>query len=126
MGAGHMAERHFGNRGALFEQRREQIFMLGRIDFVMSASQHGDRAARHAGAMRGLIDAARQARDDDETGLAEIAGQRAGEFQPGAGRIARADDRNHRPHQGLKRAAHAEQGRRVVNRRQPRRVTGFS
>ena len=34
--------------------------------------------------MRSLIDAARQSRGDDETGLAEIARQRACEFEAGA------------------------------------------
>ena len=59
-GAGHMAERHFGDRAAVFEQCSQQIFMLRRIDFVMAASQHRDGAALNRGAMRGLIDAARQ------------------------------------------------------------------
>ena len=76
--------------------------------------------------MRGLIDATRQARGDDKAGVAEIMRQLAGEFQAGAGSVAGADDRDHRPHQRLHRAAHAEQGRRIVERRQPRRITGFS
>ena len=126
VGARHMAERHFGNRAALIEQGGEQILMLRRIDPVVAAGQHRDRAAFDRGAMRGLIDAARQARDDDEAGLAEIARQLAGEFQPGAGGVARADDRDHRPHQRVGRAAHAEQGRRIVERRQPRRIGGFA
>jgi len=52
----HMAERHFGNRSPMFEQRHQQILMLGRIDFVMTAGQHRDGAGQNAGAMRGLID----------------------------------------------------------------------
>ena len=75
--------------------------------------------------MRRLVDAARQPRDDDEAGLAEIARQRAGEFQPGAGGVARADDREHRPHQRIQCAAHAEQRRRIVQRGEPRRIAGF-
>ena len=47
------------------------------------------------------------------------------EFQPGAGGVARADDRDHRPHQHILRAAHAEQRRRIVKRGQPRRIAGF-
>ena len=100
--------------------------MLGRIDLVMAAGQHRHRAAREAGAMRRLIDAARQPRGNDKTGLAEIARQRACEFQAGAGGVARADDRDHRPHQHLQRAAHAEQRRRIVQHRKPRRITGFA
>jgi len=57
--------------------------------------------------------------------LAEIARQLACEFQPGAGGVARADDRDHRPHRRIERAAHAEQRGRVVQRRQPRRIAGF-
>ena len=55
----------------------------------------------------------------------KIAREGACEFQPGAGGVARADDREHRPHQRVKRAAHAEQRRRIVERRQPRRIAGF-
>jgi hypothetical protein len=58
--------------------------MLGRIDLVMTAGQYRHGAAFDAGAMRRLIDAARQSRRNDETGLAEIARQRAGEFEAGA------------------------------------------
>ena len=110
----------------MLEQRGEQILMLGRIDPVVAAGQHRDRAACDRGAMRGLIDAARQPRDDDKAGVAEIARQLACEFQAGAGGVAGADDRDHRPHQRLRRAAHAEQGRRIVERRQPRRIGGFA
>ena len=67
----------------------------------------------------------RQARGDDKAGVAEIARQRAGKFQPGAGGVARADDRDDGPHQRLERAAHAEQGRRIVEYRKPRRIPGL-
>jgi hypothetical protein len=99
--------------------------MLRRINPVMAAGQHRHGAARNAGAVRRLIDAARQARGNDKAGLAKIARQRAGEFEPGARRIARADDGNDRPHQDILRAAHAEQGRRIVEGGEPRRITGF-
>ena len=125
-GARHVAERHFGNRAAAFEQRRQQILMLRRIDPVVAACQHRDGAAFDRRAMRGLIDTACQPGDDDEAGIAEIARQLAGEFQPGAGSVARADDRNHRPRRHIGRAAHAEQGRRIVERCQPRRIGGFA
>ena len=48
----------------------------------MPAGQHRDRAARDAGAMRGLIDAAGEAGDDDKAGVAEPAGELTSEFQP--------------------------------------------
>ena len=44
----------------LCQQRGQQILMLGRIDPVVAAGQHRDRAARDAGAVRGLVDAARE------------------------------------------------------------------
>ena len=75
--------------------------------------------------MRGLIDAARQPGYDDKAGIAEIARQLGGELQPGAGGIARADDRNHRPHQRLRRATYAKHRGRVIQRRQSRRVADF-
>jgi hypothetical protein len=57
-----MAERHLGNRCPLGgDDRRQQRFVFGRIDPVMAAGQHRDRTACDAGAVRRLIDAARQA-----------------------------------------------------------------
>jgi hypothetical protein len=52
----------------------------------------------------------------------------AGEFQPSAGSVARADDCDHRPYQDVGRSAHAdaEQRRRILQRRQPRRIGGFA
>jgi hypothetical protein len=52
--------------------------------------------------------------------------QLACKFQPCAGGVARADDRDHRPHQAVWRTAHAEQRRRIVERRQPRWIAGFA
>jgi hypothetical protein len=73
-------------------------------------------------AMRRLVDAARQARDDDEAGFAALARELAGKFQPGAGGVTRADDRDHRPHGGRAIAAHAEQWRRIVEGGEPRGI----
>ena len=99
--------------------------MLGRIVPVMPAGQHRQRAAFEAGAMRRLVDAARQPRDDDKAGLAEIARQRACEFQSGTGSVARTDHREHRPLQRIQCAAHAKQRRRIIQRGEPRRIAGF-
>ena len=76
--------------------------------------------------MRSLIDAARQSGGNDETGLAEIARQGACEFEAGAGGVARADDRDDGAHQHVQGATHAEQRRRIVKHRKPRRITGFA
>ena len=62
--------------------------MLGRIDPVVPASQHSERAAIEACAVRGLIDATRQSGGNDKTGVAQIMRQLACEFQAGTGRVA--------------------------------------
>lgn len=121
-----VTKRHFGNGAAAGgDELGEQLVMLRRIDAVMAAGEHRDRAACDARAMRRLVDAARQPRNDDEAGFAKIVRDRAREFQPGGGGVARADNGNHRPHHGFKLAAHAEQGRRIVERRKPRRIARF-
>ena len=121
--ARHMPERHLGNRSpSALDDLRQQVLMLRRIDPVMSAGQHRHGAARDAGAMRGLIDAAREPGGDDEAGFAEIARERACELQSGARGVARADDGDDRAHQRVAKAAHAEQWRRVVEFGQPRRI----
>ena len=76
--------------------------------------------------MRRLVDAARQARGDDKTGLAEIARQLGANFSP-------APDALREPTIAIigristrMRAAHAEQRRRIVKCGQPWRITGFA
>src|SRR6516164_11344139 len=76
--------------------------------------------------MGGLVDAARQSRDDDKSGIAEIVRQLAREFEPGARGVARTDDRNHRPLHDAKLAAHPEQWRWIVQHRKTRRITAFT
>ena len=58
--------------------------------------------------------------------VTEIARQLASEFQPRAGSVAGANDRDHWPYQDVGRAAHTEQGRRILERCQPRRIGGFA
>ena len=72
------AERHFGERSAGRQNGVEQIRMLGRIDAVLAAGEHGDRPGCETGAMRRRVDAARQPGDDGKAGLAEFAGDAAG------------------------------------------------
>jgi hypothetical protein len=54
--------------------------MLRWVDPVMAAGQHRHGAAVDAGAVRRLIDAARQTGGNDKTGLAEIMRQFTCEF----------------------------------------------
>ncbi len=96
--------------------------MFGRIDAVVTARQHRDRAGLQTCAMRGRIDPARQARGDAEPGLAELAREPFGEFEPGRRRIARAHDGHHRHRQRGEVSAHREQRRRIVDHRQPGRI----
>ena len=116
------ADRHFGDRGAFGRMASARPACSARIDAVMAAGEHRDRAGREARAMRGGIDAARETRDDDEAGVAEIARQPLGEPHAGRRGIARADDRDHR--QGERRgvAAHRKQRRRVVDHLQAQRI----
>ena len=96
------------------------------IDVIVAAGEHRDGAGREARAMRGRIDAAREARSDHETGFAELAREALGEFQSGRRRIARADHRDHRPRQRGEIAAHREQRRRVVDLGEPLRIGVFA
>jgi hypothetical protein len=48
----------------------------------MAAGEHGDGPALDAGAVRGLVDAAGEAGDDDEAGFAKLAGELTGNFKP--------------------------------------------
>lgn len=88
----------------------------------MSAGQHRDCAGIERDAMRGLIDAACQTGGDRKAGIAEILRDGLRELQSRAGRVARADDADHRLGLDIQNAAYAEQGRGVVDQGEARRV----
>ena len=69
--------------------------MLRRINAIVPAGEHGDRAGSETRAMRRGIDAARQAGDDGEAGFAELARDPLGEFQ--SRRPRRCASRRSRP-----------------------------
>ena len=123
---GSQFERHFRDRRARAEDRVEQVDVLGRIDARMAAGERRDRAGRNAGAVGAGVDPARQPRDDDEAGLAEVAREPLGEFLARRGRIAGADDAEHRPVERASFAAHGEQRRGVVDLAQPLRIVGLA
>ena len=100
--------------------------MLGRIDAVVPAGEHRDRSGRERSAVRRRVDAAREARDHGEAGLAELACDALGEFHAGAGGVARTDDGDHRQRERRRLAADCHEGRRVVDHLQPRRIAGFA
>ena len=110
-------------RAARAAMRFEQADMLGRIDAVVAAGEHRDRAGREARAMRGGIDAARQARDDARSRRSPRSrASRSANFTPARRGIARADDGDQRPRQHGGVAAHREQRRRVVDHAQARGI----
>ena len=88
----------------------------------MAAGQHRDGAGRQTGAMSGGIDAARQPRYGAEAGRAQVARQPLGKFDAGRRSVARADDGDQRPRQHGELAAYREQGRRVGDHLQARRI----
>ena len=76
---------------------------LGRIGLRVAAGEHADRAGLQRGDMGALVDAAREAGDDDVARLAEAAREPVGESQAGGRGVARADDRDGRLLQALPR-----------------------
>ena len=110
---------------ALFEQGGEQVFVLGRIDPVMPAGQHRDGSAGEAGAMRRLVDAAREPRDDDKSGIGKIVRQRAANFNPAPDALREPTIAIIGRISASMRAAHAEQWRCVVDGGEPWRIASF-
>ena len=77
-------QRHFRDGGAFGEDRLQQIAVLGRIDAVVAAGQHRDGAGRQTRAVRGGVDAAREAGDDAETGSPRSRASRSANLTPAA------------------------------------------
>ena len=94
---GSHAERHLGDRGAAVgDDLLEQRLVVARVDALVAAGEDGDRAGGERRPMGARVDAARQARDDDIAGRAEIAREPLGEGEARRGGVARADDRHRR------------------------------
>jgi hypothetical protein len=62
------AERHFADRGALFEEPLKQGFMFGGIDIPQTAGEDRDRPGLDRRLMRPRVDPAREAGDNDMPG----------------------------------------------------------
>ena len=99
----------------------------GGIDDVDAAGQHGDGAGRRARLVRRGVDAARQARDDDEAGLrrARRRGRAAKRCAGGRG-VARADDGDGAARQQLAPAARPEISGGVGERGERGGIVGFA
>ena len=106
-------EWHFRDQRALRHDRVRQVNVLGRIDVIVAARQHCNGTGRESSAVRGGIDATRQAGRDDETFAAEIVREPLGEANAGRRRIACSDHRDH---------GHLQDGAATANREQRRRA----
>jgi hypothetical protein len=120
------AERQFGNDNALPLQCLMEAAIFFRIDDIDAAGDDPRGAGVERAQMRAGVDAAGEPGDDDEPALSEPGGEFAGEAAAVGGRVARADDRDHRPRQQLDRAEHAQYRRRVFDFAQGPRITRFA
>ena len=122
------AERHFGDRGALRQDlRRAAATCSRRIDVIVAAGQHRDRAGREARAMGGGVDAARQSRDDARSQLRRVRARAARRISsPAAEALREPTIATIGLRQRRELAAHREQRRRIVDHAQPLRIVGFA
>ena len=111
---------------ALLADGALQLFILGRVDDVDAAGEHGDGAVLERGKMRRRVDAAREARGDDEAFQAELGGELAGEFLPDGRAVARADNGDDGDFGELEPALGVEQGRRRIDLGKRRRIAGLA
>ena len=89
--------------------------MLGWIDPVEPARQHGDGSAAQSRAVRARIDPARKTGGDDEILRRQFAGHALGKGEASGGRVARADDGDRRTHEDGQVAQHDQHRRRRVD-----------
>ncbi len=86
------AERHLADEAAALADLALQLVVLGRIDIVEAAGEHRDGAGVDRRLMRHAVDAARQARGDDEAGAADLVRELACQLGAGRRALPRADD----------------------------------
>jgi len=85
--------------------------VLRGINAILAAGENRDGPGCNAGAVRGGIDAAGEARYGAKSRLTESACEPVGDFHTGGRRIARADDRHRRQSQHSGITADRNQGR---------------
>jgi hypothetical protein len=119
------AELHFGDECALLQNGVGERGVLGRIDAVVAAGEHGDGAGGEAAPVCRGVDAARQAGCNREPRFAELARQPLGEAHARGRGIARADDRHGRQGERSGVAAHGEKRRGIVDHPQAVRIVGL-
>ena len=117
------SERQFGDDRSLARQCLVQSPVFFGVDDIDAAGNDGDAAGFERAQMRGGIDAARQARDDDDAALPERRGEVAAET-PAIGRgVARPDHRHDRTAEQLRPPEHGQDRRRVLDCREPARIS---
>jgi hypothetical protein len=99
-----------------------QLLVLGRINYVDTAGEHGDGAVLERGNMRRGVDAAGEPGGDDEALKREIGRNLAGEFLSDGGAVARTDDGDDRNVGELQPAFDVEEGRRRIDLGERRRI----
>ncbi len=118
--------RLLGDQEPAFGDRRLPLLILGRIDDVDPARDHCDRAARQRAVMRGAVDAAGEARDDDIARRAEIVGELPGEAARGSRGVARADQGDGGPVEQIEVALDDQRRRRGLELRQQGRIEALA
>jgi hypothetical protein len=86
------AERHFADRGAMLEDKLQQILVDRWIDPPKPPGEDRDGARLDRGLMRPRVDAARQSRDDYMAAAPDAARDQASEGETRGGGVARSDD----------------------------------
>ena len=86
-----------------------------RVDAIMSAGEHSNRAGRETGTMGAGVDATREPRDDDVARLCQPAGEPFRERQACGRRVARADNGDSGPVEQSCLPAHADHRGRAVD-----------
>ena len=116
------AEGHFADEAAALADLALQVLVLGWIDVVEAAGEHGDGAGVDRRLVRHAVDAARQAGGDDEAGAADLVRELACQLGAGRRALSRPDDGDGRPLQKRDVALGVEQRRRRFERGQGRRI----
>src|SRR5690349_1801090 len=109
------------DRAALRERLVEPPVLFG-IDDVDAARDYPDRSGRERALVRGGVDTACEAGDDDEPGGAELARQLLGEAAPEGRGVAGADDRHRAALEEGRLAFEGQDRRRVGHLREERRI----
>jgi len=116
------SEWQFYEDRSLTRQRLMEPTILFWIDDIDTAGDNCHAAGLEGTQMRGGIDPARQARDDDNSGLTERSSEFAADAPADGRGVAGSDDRHDRPAQQLGPPEHGQKRRRILDRRKSARI----